>query len=72
VIERCHAWHIRDGLPNDLSMLGYAYALCGRLAEGLPLLEQAVEQSDAMRTRYHQAMRYARLSHGYLLAGRLL
>lgn len=71
VIERCRGWHIRDGLPNDLSMLGYAYTLCGRLAEGLPLLEEAVAQSEAIKTRYHQAIRYARLSHGYLLAGRL-
>jgi tetratricopeptide (TPR) repeat protein len=71
VIERCRSWHIRDGLPNDLSMLGYAYTLGGRLTEGLLLLEQAVEQSEAIKTRYHQAQRYARLSRGYLLAGRL-
>jgi tetratricopeptide (TPR) repeat protein len=70
VIERCRGWHIRDGLPTDLSMLGYAYVLCGRVAEGLPLLERAVGESEAMKTRFHRAMHYARLSQGCLLAGR--
>jgi tetratricopeptide (TPR) repeat protein len=67
VIEFCRRWHIRDGLSDDLAQLGYAYAVCGRLAEGLPLLEQAVEQSNPL----HRARLYMRLSRGYLLAGRL-
>jgi hypothetical protein len=30
-----------------------------------------VEQSKAIKTHYHQAMRDARPSHGYLLTGRM-
>jgi tetratricopeptide (TPR) repeat protein len=68
----CQQWDIRDGLPMHLTLLGYAYALAGRLAEALPLLEQAVAQSASMKALYGHAMRCARLSQGYLLAGRLV
>jgi tetratricopeptide (TPR) repeat protein len=64
------AWDIRDS--SVFSGLGYAYALAGRLEEGLPLLEEAVERGlsmDAMGLGH--AMRLARLGEGYLLAGRL-
>ena len=37
--------------------LGAAYALAGRAAEALPLLEQAVEQAMAMRAMVDQALR---------------
>jgi tetratricopeptide (TPR) repeat protein len=46
--------------------------LAGRVDEGLPLLEEAVERGlsvDAMATGY--AMRLSRLSEGYLLGGRI-
>ena len=68
----CQQWDIRDGPPMHLTCLGYAYALAGRLAEALPLLEQAVAQSASMKALYGHAMRCARLSQGYLLAGRLV
>jgi tetratricopeptide (TPR) repeat protein len=67
VIALCRRWHLRDGLSDDLSQLGYAYAVGGRLAEGLPLLEQSVARSHPL----HQARFYARLSRGCLLADRL-
>ena len=50
--------------------LGLAYALTGRLADALPLLEQAVEQ-EAIMGGGNGAVFLTRLSHGYLLAGRL-
>jgi tetratricopeptide (TPR) repeat protein len=50
---------------------GSAYALVGRVAEALPLLEQAVEQAAATRRLSRQARRIAWLSEIYLLAGRL-
>jgi DNA-binding winged helix-turn-helix (wHTH) protein/tetratricopeptide (TPR) repeat protein len=68
----CQQWDIRDGLPMHLALLGYAYALAGRLAEALPLLEQAVTRSASMQALYGHAIRCARLSQGYLLAGRLV
>jgi tetratricopeptide (TPR) repeat protein len=58
-------------LPYVASNLGYAYALAGRLAEALPLLEEAVEQADLMGHLANQSIRIAYLSEGYLLAGRI-
>ena len=43
----------------------------GRLAEALPLLEQAVEQAASMRLTFSQSLWIARLSEAYLLAGRM-
>jgi tetratricopeptide (TPR) repeat protein len=51
--------------------LGLAYAQSGRLAEGLPLLEQAVEQNAAMQIVSHHALWLIHLSEGHRLAGRL-
>ena len=55
--------------PGVASALGVAYALAGRVAEALPLLEQAVEQAPAMG--HSRMLRGSSLlSEGYLLAGR--
>ena len=51
--------------------LGAAYALAGRTAEALPLLEQAIEQSVASRMMNDYALWMGWLSEAYLLAGRL-
>jgi tetratricopeptide (TPR) repeat protein len=51
--------------------LGLAYAQSGRLAEGLPLLEQAVEQSAAMQIVLLHTLWLIHLSEGHRLAGRL-
>jgi class 3 adenylate cyclase/tetratricopeptide (TPR) repeat protein len=59
----CQTGDILVLLPNVAAALGYAYALSGRLAEALPLLEQAVEQASPLRA--------AHLGEAYLLAGRL-
>jgi class 3 adenylate cyclase/tetratricopeptide (TPR) repeat protein len=64
------AWNIWDS--SVFSGLGYAYALAGRVDEGLPLLLEAVESGhsiDALGIGH--AMRLSRLGEGYLLAGRL-
>src|SRR5207247_6119946 len=49
------------------SNLGLTYALCGRLAEGLPLLEEAVE---FRHYAYAHALTIGALAQGYLLASR--
>jgi len=50
-------------------ILAYAYARCGRLAEAVPLLEQAMEAiAKRFVTNYSVGARY--LSEAYLLAGR--
>jgi tetratricopeptide (TPR) repeat protein len=58
-------------LIHIASYLGYAYALSGRVAEALPLLEQA-EQSGAARGAIgNYAPWVGHLSEAYLLAGRM-
>ena len=56
--------------PWSAAHLGYAYALSGRVAEALPLLEQAIEQSASMGQVVEHPLWLAWLSEAYLLAGR--
>jgi tetratricopeptide (TPR) repeat protein len=65
----CQVWNIRAWFANIASHLGYAYALSGRVAEAVPLLEQAVGQ--IVLTRGMGALWMAYLSEAYLLAGRI-
>jgi tetratricopeptide (TPR) repeat protein len=51
--------------------LGLAYALSGRVAEGLALLERAVEQAASIGIVALQSLRIAHLSEAYLLAGQI-
>jgi tetratricopeptide (TPR) repeat protein len=51
--------------------MGAAYALAGRIAEALPLLEQAVEQATSLQYRAYHTPSVTYLSEAYLLAGRL-
>lgn len=51
--------------------LNLAYALSGRVADTLPLLEQAIEQSAARGPWAHHALYVATLSKARRLAGRL-
>jgi tetratricopeptide (TPR) repeat protein len=66
----CQTGDIQLLLPLVVSSLGYAYALSGRLAEALPLLERAVEQSAAMKQMNYHPLWMAHLGEAYLLAGR--
>jgi len=50
--------------------LGYAYALSGRSAEAIPLLEEAVERPVMGATLEGQSLQTLWLSEAYLLAGR--
>jgi tetratricopeptide (TPR) repeat protein len=62
--------NVRDMLPMLSSALGDAYSLSGRVAEALPLLEQAAEQV-AFISKENCAPVHASLSAAYLLTGRL-
>ena len=53
------------------STLGYAYALSGRSAEAIPLLEQAVERPVLTGSQEGQSLRRIWLSEAYLLASRM-
>jgi class 3 adenylate cyclase/tetratricopeptide (TPR) repeat protein len=67
-----HALEICQGVDSPplfhavSSTLGYAYALSGRSAEAIPLLEQAIDRA----TQEGKSLRTISLSEGYLLAGR--
>jgi tetratricopeptide (TPR) repeat protein len=50
--------------------LGYTYALSGRPAGAVSLLEEALEQAATMRQLSHYALRIGYLGEAYLLAGR--
>jgi len=71
-----HALEICQGVDSPplfhsvSSALGYAYALSGRSAEGIPLLEQAVERPELAGSNEGQSLRTMWLSEGYLMAGR--
>jgi tetratricopeptide (TPR) repeat protein len=73
--ERAFALHQVAHLPVSFSWvavdLGAAYALSRRIAEALPLLEQAVEQVTSMRVLGYHTLLVTHLSQAYLLAGRL-
>ena len=70
-LDLAQVTHIRLAVPWVAAPLGAAYALAGRTAEALPLLEQAVEQAMAMRLMIDHALRMVWLGEAYLLAGRL-
>ncbi|HEX2280083.1 MAG TPA: AAA family ATPase [Candidatus Tectomicrobia bacterium] len=71
-LERAMALYTPDLVawyPMAAGALGFAYAMTGRLAEALPLLEQAVERARRVdRRRETQWLAY--LSEAYLRAGR--
>jgi class 3 adenylate cyclase/tetratricopeptide (TPR) repeat protein len=63
--------YLRLLVPFVAAPLGAAYALAGRTAEALPLLEQAVAQAVAMHYLWDHALRTVWLGEAYLRAGRL-
>jgi tetratricopeptide (TPR) repeat protein len=67
----CQDWHVLTMLPGQAAALGLAYALEGRVAAGLVLGEQGVEQTVASGRARSLAFVVACLSEAYLLAGRL-
>jgi tetratricopeptide (TPR) repeat protein len=67
----CQVAHITLFAPIIAANLGSAYALSGRVAEALPLLEHAVAQAASMGHMGHQAYRVVQLSEGSLLADRI-
>jgi class 3 adenylate cyclase/tetratricopeptide (TPR) repeat protein len=63
-------WDLLSWFPAIASSLGFAYALSGRVAEALPLLEKAIEYAGSIKLLGRQSLRMAQLGEAYLLAGR--
>jgi tetratricopeptide (TPR) repeat protein len=79
ILERglavCDAWNISDWRVPLASRLGYTYALCGRVTEALPLLEQAVEHArhtDSLVYLAAASLQAGRLDEAYTQAQRAL
>jgi tetratricopeptide (TPR) repeat protein len=70
-MRMCQSWHILLFVPQLAAALGLAYALDGRVAAGLPLVEHGVEQAVAMGRPTYLVPAVAYLSEAYLLAGHL-
>jgi tetratricopeptide (TPR) repeat protein len=70
-IGLCQEWHIPLFLPRYTAALGLTYALAGRVAAGLALVEQGMEQTVARGRPRGLALVVTWLSEAYLLAGRL-
>jgi tetratricopeptide (TPR) repeat protein len=66
----CKTWNLRVILPMTAGVLGLAYALCGRVAEALPVLEEGEAQAPQVRI-FDTSMATTALGTGYLLAGRM-
>ena len=70
-LDLCQVFNILLLFPETASALGCAYAFAGRVAEVLPLLEQAEQTGAAMGTVGGQSLRVGYVSEAYLLAGRM-
>jgi tetratricopeptide (TPR) repeat protein len=70
-LDLCRSRNLENWFYGLAAALGYAYALSGRLAEALPLLEQVVAQDAAMRGGRPLSTRVIWQSEACLLAGRV-
>jgi tetratricopeptide (TPR) repeat protein len=68
-VELCRGAHMRNLFDIPPAHLGYAYALSGRLSEGVALMEEALADPEATGTTQHPLL-LAYLSEAHLLTGR--
>lgn len=69
-LDLSRTWDTPVWVPLIASALGSAYALSGRVAEALPLLEEAVEQASARRITAGHPLRRIYLAEARLLDSR--
>jgi len=71
-LDLCRVFNVMSfWFLETASALGCAYACAGRVAEALPLLEEAEQTGAAMGTVGGHALRVGYVSEAYLLAGRM-
>ena len=68
-VELCRVIQARSVFDVAAAELGYAYALTGRLAEGVALIEEAMADPSATGTTNHSLL-LAYLGEAHLVAGR--
>ena len=66
----CKAMNFRLDIPFVSAFLGSAYALAGRLQEGIPLLQQAVDATTSMKLVSNRSWLLMQLGEANLMAGR--
>jgi DNA-binding NtrC family response regulator/tetratricopeptide (TPR) repeat protein len=66
----CRSHDVSDWLAPVTMRLGYAYTLAGRMAEGIPLLEEGGAHAEAIGAVTGHATRLAGFAEAYLRAGR--
>jgi tetratricopeptide (TPR) repeat protein len=69
-LDICQTAKLSVVFDGTASALGYAYALAGRLTDGIALLAQAVQHPAATGTEYHSLF-VSRLSEAYVMVGRV-
>jgi class 3 adenylate cyclase/tetratricopeptide (TPR) repeat protein len=71
-LELCRTWdtQLRLWFLGVAPSLGHAYALSGKAAQAITLLEQAMEQAAARKMMFAQPLRLGWLAHAHLQAGR--
>jgi hypothetical protein len=67
----CHEADLPLYFPLMAAALGAAYTLGGRVADAVPLLTQALQQTSAMNMAGFQALCRLPLAEAHLLADRL-
>jgi tetratricopeptide (TPR) repeat protein len=67
----CQDADLSGWFPRIASLVGAAYALTGRVADAVPLLTQALEQTIAEGTAEHQVFYALSLGEGQALAGHM-
>jgi predicted ATPase/class 3 adenylate cyclase len=70
-LEICRVYNILVWFPETTVALGCAYAFAGRIAEALPLLEQAEQRGASMGSISGPSLRVGYVSEAYLLAGHM-
>ena len=70
-VALCRATGIRLALPIVAASLGHVYVWSGRAAEAVPLLEEAVEASTAIRMLGARSLFMTFRAEAYLVLGRI-
>ena len=71
ILALCRKWNLTMMSASAKAMLGQAYALSGRVAEGVPMLEEGVTAMATMRHGGGIALFQLYLGQAYLAAGRI-